>query len=156
MEAVVSPCGAYRYLLLREWSAARPPLAFVMLNPGFADAARDDPTIRRCIGFARREGWGGVVVANLFAYRTPYPSELAAAPEPVGPENEATLRLLAQTSKAPIICAWGANAPGPLCDHAIAVLGAHGAALLCLGRTKSGAPRHPLYVRRDKAFEPFP
>src|SRR5207237_5457574 len=59
----------YRYRLWRRWDAARPVVAFVMVNPSTADAGRDDPTIRRCIGFARSWGYGRLEVVDLFAYR---------------------------------------------------------------------------------------
>ena len=84
--AVISKCGAYRYSLTRKWSDA-PLLSFVMLNPSTADAKEDDPTIRRCIGFARREGAGGLIVANLYALRSSSPEALWAARDPIGPQN---------------------------------------------------------------------
>ncbi|TMF61888.1 MAG: DUF1643 domain-containing protein, partial [Chloroflexi bacterium] len=67
--ATFSADRRYRYRLWRRWDGARPVVAFVMLNPSTADARRDDPTIRRCIGFAKSWGFGGVEVVNLFAYR---------------------------------------------------------------------------------------
>ncbi len=154
MSAKISRCGRYRYLLLREWERTLPKLAFVMLNPSTADASTDDPTIRRCIGFARREGCGGVVVANVFAFRATSPRDLAAAPAPVGPRNREALREIARTAQRPIVCAWGAQA-GPAADDATAILREAGASLACLGRTQAGHPRHPLYVRRDAPIVPF-
>jgi hypothetical protein len=73
--AVISPCGLYRYRLTRTWDAVRWSAAFVMLNPSTADAVDDDPTIKRCVGFAKRWGCGGIVVANLFAFRSADPDE---------------------------------------------------------------------------------
>ena len=110
--AVISKCGAYRYSLTRKWSDA-PLLSFVMLNPSTADAKEDDPTIRRCIGFARREGAGGLIVANLYALRSPSPEALWSARDPIGPENLQTLAGLAAQAvdqSFPIVCAWGAHA----------------------------------------------
>ena len=72
-----SECGRYRYKLWRTWDDIRPVVMFIMLNPSTADATADDPTIRRCIGFARAWGYGGVRVGNLFAWRTPYPQRVA-------------------------------------------------------------------------------
>ena len=88
--ADISDCGAYRYRLTREWSD-KPLLPFVMLNPSDANAEIDDPTIRRCMGFARAWGYGGIVVGNLYAFRTPYPETLWKAPDPYGPLNDAAL-----------------------------------------------------------------
>src|SRR5712664_2208515 len=82
-----SCCGLYRYWLRRHWDAELPPVCFVMLNPSTADAERDDPTIRRCCGFSRRWGYGGIVVVNLYAFRTSDPCCLRNAVHPVGPEN---------------------------------------------------------------------
>ncbi len=83
-EAVISDCGRYRYRLTRRWGDG-PLLSFIMLNPSTADAEVDDPTIRRCMGFARRDGYGGIVVGNLYAFRTTKPKALFAADNPLGP-----------------------------------------------------------------------
>ncbi|MCQ4189429.1 DUF1643 domain-containing protein [Methylocystis suflitae] len=156
--AVISACGAYRYSLTRRWSGA-PLLPFVMLNPSTADAKEDDPTIRRCIGFARREGAGGLIVANLYGLRSPSPEALWSARDPIGPENWRTLVGLAAQAIAqslPIICAWGAQVRGDRVDEALRMFHASGARLACLGRTRRGAPRHPLYVRASQSLERFP
>jgi hypothetical protein len=156
--AVISACGAYRYSLTRRWSDA-PLLPFVMLNPSTADAKEDDPTIRRCIGFARREGAGGLIVANLYALRSSSPEALWAARDPIGPQNGLALVGLAAQAlgqSASIICAWGALARQDQIDEAVRVFHASGARLVCLGRTQRGAPRHPLYVRADQPLERFP
>lgn len=154
MSADLSPCGSYRYLLTREWDAGLHQLVFVMLNPSVADSRSDDPTIRRCIGFARREGCGGVIIANVFAWRSVSPRKLAAARDPEGPRNSETLRRVAATAQRPIVCAWGAYA-GANGVSTASILRNAGARLVCLGRTRSGSPRHPLYVRSDTAFETY-
>ncbi|AZG77445.1 DUF1643 domain-containing protein [Methylocystis rosea] len=156
--AVISKCGAYRYSLTRKWSDA-PLLSFVMLNPSTADAKDDDPTIRRCIGFARREGAGGLIVANLYALRSPSPEALWSARDPIGPKNRRTLVGLAAQAfaqSAPIVCAWGALARQDQIDEALLMFQVSGARLACLGRTQRGAPRHPLYVRADQPLERLP
>ena len=156
--AVISACGAYRYSLTRKWSDA-PLLPFVMLNPSTADAKEDDPTIRRCIGFARREGAGGLIVANLYALRSSAPEALWSARDPIGPKNWRTLVGLAAQAVVqsfPIVCAWGALARQDQIDGALRMFHASGARLACLGRTQRGAPRHPLYVRADQPLERFP
>lgn len=154
--AELSPCGTYRYTLTREWApAARPRMLFVMLNPSTADHEQDDPTIRRCMGFARREGCGSLEVVNCFAYRSPRPFDLYAAgvfgADIVGPENRRHVRLAVMRADI-VVCAWGAHgvhlSPVP-------VLVAE-ADRWCLGVTKSGAPKHPLYLRADAPLIRWP
>ncbi len=155
--AVISSCGLYRYRLERTWGDA-PPLAFVMLNPSTADANIDDPTIRRCMGFARREGTGGVVVVNLFGLRAADPRALKAARDRRGPENQKALEVVIKTGLT-IVCAWGAHplASGFFAREFVRDAKALGARdrIMCLGRAKGGAPRHPLYVRADQPLEAF-
>lgn len=153
--AHISPCGLYRYRLTREWSDTA-PLPFVMLNPSTADADLDDPTIRRCMGFARREGAGGIVVVNQFAFRATDPDALRTAADPHGPENDAALAEAAREAAAagmPIVCAWGTH--GGRSNRHITIIQASGVRLVCLGVTKDGHPRHPLYVRGDQPLVAF-
>jgi hypothetical protein len=149
--AAFSRCGTYRYALWRRWDESRPAVLFVGLNPSTADAHRDDPTIRRCIGFANSWGFGSVIVANLFAYRTPHPKLLRAAPNPIGPRNDRWLRTLA-TDAGLVVAAWGAD--GEYLRRATEVSARLGDCR-CLGLTASGAPRHPLYVRKDVLPRPY-
>ena len=107
--AEISPCGLYRYRLTRTWDAAAPALLFVMLNPSTADASEDDPTIRRCLGFARRERAGGLVVANLFAFRATDPKALEDAADPIGPDNARWIETCVRETSGPIVAAWGAS-----------------------------------------------
>ena len=86
-DAVISDCGKYRYRLTRKWGYGR-PCGFIMLNPSTADALHDDPTIRRCVGFAKAWGCGALIVVNLFAVRATSPREMMRADDPVGPENK--------------------------------------------------------------------
>ena len=112
-----------------------------------ADHMRDDPTIRRCIGFARDWGFGRLVVVNLFALRSTSPRALRRAPDPVGPRNDRWIARLAADAEL-VIAAWGAL--GNYRDRARLVTSTL-SDLYCLGRTRDGSPRHPLYVRRDAA-----
>jgi len=151
VSAVLSPCGTYRYRLERPGEGAladAPPIAFVMLNPSTADAERDDATIRRVRALARGFGRGRIVVANLYALRARDPTALLAHPDPVGPENDVHLAALAREA-GDVVCAWGNHADPGRAAEAAALLAGRGARLWHLGRTKSGAPRHPLYVPRD-------
>lgn len=148
--ALLSDDGAYRYWLSRSWDDAVWNLGFVMLNPSTADAAVDDPTIVRCAGFARRLGYGGITVLNLYAYRATQPADLWKAADPVGPDNDRHLALmLAGRAEAgsDVIAAWGANAKPDRVAEVLALPGAE--RMQCLGHTKHGAPRHPLYLPSD-------
>lgn len=145
-DAVLSEDGTYRYSL-RRWWAPTPLVRFIMLNPSTADATVDDPTIRRCMGFARAWGYGGIVVHNLYALRATDPGALLAHPDPIGPDNDEHLRRGA--SAALTVCAWGAHPmAGRRADEVIGLLLGLGDAPHHLGLTKAGAPRHPLYLPR--------
>lgn len=142
-----SPCERFRYTLFREWSAS-PSCLFLMLNPSTADAEQDDPTIRRCIGYAKAWGFGGLTVANLFALRSTDPAALYVAADPIGPDNDVTIDRLAREAGA-VICAWGTH--GARLDrgkHVGRRLTDAGVRLECLGTTRDGNPRHPLYLPR--------
>ena len=138
----------HRYLLARSWEPHLPTLAWVMLNPSTADAFADDPTIRRCVSFARRDGYGGIKVLNLFALRATDPAQLRGHPNPVGACND---RILAAHARGSVVAAWGAG--GALNGRGTEVarrLVSAGVVLLCLGVTKDGHPVHPLARGRER------
>jgi hypothetical protein len=162
--ATFSDCGSYRYSLWRRWDYGSPAVLFVMLNPSTADGLADDPTIRRCIGFARRWGAGGVRVCNLYAWRATNPRDLPArdaVAEDAGlaivNSNDSAI-LAAASDASRIIAAWGAHT-GPLSTRRGQVMDlltrrhvtTHARRVEALGVTKHGHPRHPLYVRGDVA-----
>lgn len=154
-DAVLSDCGMYRYHLLRRWGPGK-ACVFAMLNPSTADATVDDPTIRRCIGFAKREGCDALVVVNAYGLRATDPKLLWTASDPVGPLNDRFVRLAldcAHRDDAPIIAAWGAHARP---DRVLQMSRLTQVRWSCLGITKSGAPRHPLYVRADAPLIGWP
>ena len=158
--AVISPCGKYRYVLTRQIQTTLPlpgePILFVMLNPSTADASIDDPTIRRCMGFARAWGRNGICVANLFAIRSTDPAGIAAASDPVGPENNAWLQRLASQCKD-VVCAWGSHKQAAHRQRYVRdIMLDAGAQIWCLGTTKDGSPRHPLYVPNSQQLERWP
>lgn len=157
--AEFSDCGLYRHLLFRIWDAALPPLIFVMLNPSTADEVEDDPTIRRCIAYAKREGAGGVWVANLFTFRATKPKDLRAAENPIGPHAyEAYEHCFdeQQRSGATIVAAWGSHGAFLSQDQAFWLhADRRKAKVRCLGLTKERHPRHPLYVKGDQPLEPY-
>lgn len=149
--ATLSPCGTYRYLLTRTWHEERPKLGWVMLNPSTADADRDDPTIRRCCGLAAREGYGGIVVANLVPYRATRPDHLRSLTvDQLGDTHAEHLAALWRVSQLPaVVLAWGTHGSRRAGRRIWTVdrLKSGTARLLRLGElTANGQPRHPLYV----------
>lgn len=151
--ATFSVCETYRYTLTRQWGAATDPrFLWVMLNPSTADADMDDPTIRRCIAFSQREGAGNLTVVNLFALRSTDPAWLAKVHDPIGPLNDAVIAADARNAQR-IVVAWGADAMAV--GRVGIVLPLLGPGVLCLGVTKSGAPKHPLYVKGDAPLVPW-
>lgn len=147
--AVISDDGLYRYKLTREASRGAAAVNFIMLNPSTADHAIDDPTIRRCLGFARSWGFDNLVVTNLFAWRATDPKNMKAADDPVGPENDRYL-VEAATSAALVVCAWGNH--GTTMNRSKIVQRLLSDAILprrlhCISRSKAGHPGHPLYLR---------
>jgi hypothetical protein len=152
-DAQFSACGRYRYTLSRRWCEGSPTVLFVMLNPSTADAERNDPTIRRCLAFAQNWGFGRLTVANLYALRATDPRTLWTAADPIGPENDAVIEACGLRA-ARILVGWGAYPRAH--ERAAAVLSLLPAGKLrCLGTTKDGDPRHPLYMPRDRRCEPF-
>ena len=142
--AILSPCRTYRYSLTREWGSGIAVL-FVGLNPSTADETSDDPTIRRCIGFAREWGYARLHMANLFAFRSTDPSGMKNASDPIGPENDMHLLALANDS-ALTVAAWGTHGTFG---------GRHSTVRKMLPRlhylrlTKDGHPGHPLYLPKS-------
>jgi hypothetical protein len=155
--ATISPNGRYRYLLGRRLADDGGRMLFVMLNPSTADADTDDATIRRCVGYARREGCGILEVVNLFAWRTVSPGELATVVDPVGPDNDRHIREAAARA-GPVVVAWG-NPPFRLtraAERAALVAGMLDRYWpLALGTTSTGQPVHPLRQRADAPLRPW-
>lgn len=155
--AQFSDCGVYRYTLTRDFGETGRGLCnLVMLNPSTATADQDDPTIRRCIGYARAWGCSGLVVTNLFAYRSTDPKALLNVCDPIGPDNDRHLKEEAQRATV-VVCAWGAH--GSLlgrCDAARAIFQALGVATTYLRLTKQGQPCHPLYLPGNLRPQPWP
>lgn len=152
--ALFSEDERYRYVLTRVWTGtrdARRLCAFIGLNPSTADAEKDDPTVRRCIGYARSWGFDGLIMLNLFALRSTDPRALYSEPDPIGTENDA--RIVEWTDAAErIVVAWGNH--GAYMNRGEHVLGMLGRARLeTFGLTLAGEPKHPLYLKRDAALE---
>lgn len=151
MTAILSPCGRYRYRLERDLGAIgshHDSVAFIMLNPSTADAERDDPTIRRCIGYARLWGYRRLIVGNAYAWRSTDPAGLWTSPDPVGPDNTRHLEQIARDADL-VVCAWGANIQPARSDAARLAVVRGGRTPHALKLTKAGIPGHPLYLRAD-------
>jgi hypothetical protein len=141
-DATISDCGKYRYALWRRWDDNKEIVKFVMLNPSTADEIDDDATIRRCIGFAKSWGYGGICVANLFAYRSKDRSELKRVNDPIGPENDKWLKQF-DSGAGILVAAWGPD--GALFDRDKTVKSML-SNLHYLELSKQGHPKHPLYL----------
>lgn len=154
-DAVISECGTFRYLLRRTWDAKQPRLLYVMLNPSTADAEIDDATIRSCIRLAKGLGYGSFEVVNLFAFRATDPENLAKATDPIGPNNDSSIERAVGRCDM-VVCAWGAH---PMAARRSAdvrnTLRSFRPAVFCLGKTKAGAPKHPLYIKSGTPLEVF-
>jgi hypothetical protein len=153
-DAVISDCGKYRYLLRRAWDHDKPRALFVMLNPSTADAEIDDATIRSCIRLSKGLGYGSFEVVNLLAWRATDPKDIPSKPsDATGPNNPRVIEAAVGRCDT-VICAWGAhpyaarNAPGVL-----DIITLNRPAAYCLGKTKAGAPKHPLYIKSGTPLE---
>lgn len=160
--ATFSESRTYRYCLTRQWRPEpAPEMAFVMLNPSTADAFADDPTIRRCVTFAKREGCGSLKVVNLFALRSSDPAALYDHPDPIGEFNEVVVRHAIRTASV-VVVGWGnhaerlakyvANQPG----WSKGLARRAGVKLWCLGTTLGGHPKHPLARGRSRISDDQP
>lgn len=156
--ATISPCGRYRYTLERRWAKVPRFVLWLMLNPSTADASSNDPTIRRCIGFARTWGYTGILVGNLYAWRATNPRELwtvaTRGGDPIGPENGRHLDSL--IARAPlIVCAWGKRGPFTEAWFEVMQRLRPPAVPHFLRLTKDGQPSHPLYLPGDLRPTPW-
>jgi hypothetical protein len=154
----------YRYTLWREWPPATPNLLytadphlayyrgqhsqyamFIGLNPSTADETKDDPTIRKCVGFAKRWGFGALCMTNLFAFRATDPRKMKLELDPTGPSNDKLIAACARSAGI-IVAAWGVNGEHMNRDGEVINLVDD---LYCLRTTKHGMPEHPLYIPYD-------
>lgn len=147
--------GRHRYELWRIREQGAPFALFIGLNPSIGAPDVDDPTLRRVQHFAAREGFANVVVANAFAIRGTDPAILRRVHDPVGVDNDRTIRDLHDRA-ALTVAAWGDNARTYMRDHNLQRILAHGNPVYCLGYTDRGLPRHPLYVKGNAPLLPYP
>jgi len=157
VEAEISPCGTYRYVLKRRIPSLlrwHHPMLFIMLNPSTADATKDDPTIRRCMSFASTNGCTELTVVNLFAFRATNPLELMDPRDPVGPLNDQRIAEQIEKHKLGIVvAAWGSH---PFAKKRAGYVKEKFGPFSCFGTTKDGSPRHPLYVKGDTKLLELP
>jgi hypothetical protein len=152
--AIFDVNGRYRYSLWHAWSANHPRIAFVLLNPSTADEQRNDQTIRRCMGFARAWNFGSMEVVNLFAFRATDYRELFKVHDPIGEENNRFL-LQAVARCSTVVVGWGTRGTLYSRDLQVMSLLAGKKDAYCLGITKDGQPRHPLYVKGNTNLVPI-
>jgi hypothetical protein len=150
--ALFSECGQFRYLLTREFGGDSTCL-FIMLNPSTADAEQNDPTIRRCISFAKREGFGRLEVVNLYAFRSASPSVLFSAEDSVGPTNDHEIEV-ALTRADSVVVAWGNHAEQERVTKVIELIERSGKVPNCFGLTKLWQPKHLLYLPSNAGVIP--
>lgn len=150
-DTILSPCRTYRYSLWREWSGGEGYVMFIGLNPSTADETKDDPTIRRCVAFARDWGYSGLCMTNLFAYRATQPADMLRAEDPIGPANDFYLVTLAANASV-VVAAWGNHGTHLRRDAAVHKL-ING--MSCLATTKDGNPGHPLYLPKTLTPQPW-
>jgi len=160
LQTKFSPDRVYRYSLVRQWydefplwmaSDPGPYAMFIGLNPSTADEVQNDPTVRRCIGYAKAWGYGALVMTNIFAYRSTDPKCMREVADPVGPDNDATLQGLAAGAGI-VVAAWGAHGTHRgRADQIKRMI----PKLHCLKLTKDGHPAHPLYLKKDLTPAPL-
>lgn len=153
--ALFSDCEDYRYALWRTWDSRKPSLAFIMLNPSTATETALDPTVRRCIDYAKRWGYGGLVVGNIFALRSTDPKMLYDVDDPIGPDNDEQLMKIIK-SCGKVIVAYGKH--GALHDRGAAVLSMirEFKTPMALKLNGDGSPAHPLYQKKDAVLIEVP
>lgn len=162
--AIISPCGLYRYELRRVWDYSLPIVIFIGLNPSTADGTIDDMTIKTCVRYAKRWGAGGIIMLNLFAYRSRDPRALLMVSDPIGPENDLYIRKAMVPRPVHVIAAWGAFPIAKLraWDVDQTIRNIQAASMLrdepplsCLAMNADGSPHHPLYLPGDTMPKPY-
>jgi hypothetical protein len=164
--AWITDDGLHRLLLWRAWSSA-PRALFAMLNPSSADAKEDDPTVRRCVGFAKGWGCGGVNVVNLYSlietdskqlWETEVALRLAplSSLQPAASSHADVYGGAVERSLGPLVLAWGSilSKAQERADELLGVLLSLKRPGFCLGTTRHGHPRHPLFLPATTRLEP--
>lgn len=148
-EAGISSCKKYRWWLHRVWDPSLPLVIWVMLNPSTADHRKNDPTIMKVMRYSKRWGYGGILVLNIYAYRTSRPENLPDDENlRVGYRNDSFIRSMFQYAKAEgiaVVCAWGAKHRERGC-RVRRMAADLGLPLLGLEVALNGEPKHPRFL----------
>lgn len=145
-QATFSNDGLYRYSLRRDWDGLKPSCLFALLNPSTADMFNDDPTVRRCTGYAKRWGYGSLEVVNLFGWRSTDPKILPKLDDPIGADNDTSIAEAVKRATL-VVVAWGVHGGLRNRDrHVLALIRGLGAVPHSLRVTKEGFCEHPLYL----------
>lgn len=150
MSAVISECGYYRYRLDRTVGDVGRTIAYFGVNPSTADATIDDQTVRKWIGFTKKNGGRRFIVGNVFAFRSSNVKLLATCDDPVGPANFRYLDEIIREADILVPC-WGTRTKLPAklhcqLEHMVEYLLHAGPPVAIFGRTQSGDPKHPLLL----------
>lgn len=162
--AQFSSCYKYRYGLLVQWDDHKPIMVWCMLNPSTADEDKNDPTIERCERRARKLGFGGLYILNIFAYRATDPKDMKKQKDPQGYWNNHTIVSVINTyldvdttkQNVNVHCGWGTH--GSYRNRGkdvMEIITAMGATPVCLKQNANGSPKHPLYCSYDLNFKPM-
>jgi hypothetical protein len=143
--AEFSPCRKYRFTLWRTWDETKPYAMFIGLNPSTADETQNDPTVTRCINYAKSWGYGGLCMTNIFAYRATQPEDMMSEKKPIGDENDASILNSAKEAGV-VVAAWGNDGSYMGRSKQVKKLVQN---LHCINMNASGEPTHPLYQKAD-------
>jgi len=152
--ATFDETGVYRYTLHRRWAPGGRRVCFCLLNPSTADEFVLDPTLTRCLGYARAWGFSAMEIVNIFALRSTDPSALRRHADPVGAGNDRAIRRAVRRAEL-VVAGWGAHGALHARSAAVERLLLALCEPVCLGVTGAGHPRHPLYLRADLEPEPY-
>lgn len=159
--ADVTPCGRWRRSLVRDWTLeGETPrtILWIGMNPSTADALSDDPTCAREQGFSRLWGFTRYLKGNVMDWRATFPTDVPLDPTLASTEtNHTTIAQMAQEASL-IVAAWGKLPKSlvHLARPAAEVLYRSNTPIVCLGRNGDGSPKHPLYLKKTTATQPFP
>lgn len=155
-DATLSDCNQYRYNLFRKWNIdGNNLISFIGLNPSTADANNDDPTLIRCINFSKSLGYDGLILVNLFAYRSPSPKVMKAVEDAVGVKNDIYIIDAIRKTNKTILC-WGNNGNHNFRDtELMKMIKTYRNNFYCFGKTAKNCPKHPLYLPKNTTLEPF-
>ena len=153
-DAVISDCGHYRYLLRRVWDHAKPRALICGLNPSTADANKEDASSRSFVRLTRELGFGSYETVNMYGWRATDPKALRGVADAIGADNDRIIEGAVSRCDL-VICAWGVHGDPSRARRLYEIVLAARPAAYCFGRTKSGAPKHPLYIKSGTPLEVY-